>query len=405
VSRLILVSVTGPDRPGILATLTESLATSGYRLVDIQQATLLTFLGLSVLVEAPPGEGDPASRLLRSVGGLALSLGLSIEAREATDARLPGGRDLQVLTVLSDGLETPIVARLARAIQEHGANVVTIHRLAEADLSAVDFILDVSATPDLRALKAALLLLSDETGVDLGLQPENAWRKSKRLVVFDVDSTLTATEAIDELAKAAGQAEAVAKVTRVAMDGGIDFVEALTRRVALLAGLPVEVLERLAREQPMTSGAEETVRILKALGYRVGAISGGFEEMVLPLARRLGLDHVRANRLEVRDGRLTGRLEGPVIDAAGKAERLRAIAAAEQIPLELVVGVGDGANDIPMLQAAGLGIAFGTRGGPRRAAHGAIRRNDLRGVLYLLGVTDRDVRALDPGRRTLDAPS
>jgi phosphoserine phosphatase len=392
---LVLVSITGPDRPGILAEVASLLTEADFRLVDIQQATLLDLLGLSLLVDGGSNP-DPVTRLLRAIGGAALSLGLSVDAREirASEVRRLSSRNLYALTVLSDGLDTPTVARLARTVGARRANIVTIHRLAETDLSAVDFILDVSAADNLELLKSELLQLSDLTGIDLGLQPENAWRKSKRLVIFDVDSTLLAGEAIDELAAAAGCRESVEELTRRAMDGSMPFGEALRRRVRLLAGLPLDEVERAASRIPLTPGAGETVQVLKDLGFRIGAISGGFDLLVDPLSRRLGLDHAHANRLETRDGRLTGELVGDIVDAERKADLLRSIAAQEKIPLEQVVGIGDGANDIPMLQAAGLGIAFGSREKTRRAAHGAIRRNDLRGVLYILGVTGADIRRL-----------
>ena len=396
---LVLASLSGPDRPGILGEIMAALAAAGFRLVDVQQATLLDLLALSVLVDAGPGpEAD--RRLLRAIGGIGLSLGLAVDARriEAVEAGRLARRELYALTVLSDGLDTATVAELARIIGRHGANIVTIHRLTEEDLSAIDFILDVSATPELEALKAELILLSDRTGVDLGLQPENAYRKSKRLIVFDVDSTLVSGEVIDELAAEAGAVDAVAEITRRAMDGQLDFETALRERVARLKGLPLERVEHAGARLTLTPGAEETVRTLKELGYRVAAISGGFDVFVEPLRRRLGLDYAYSNRLEVADGCLTGRLVGPVVDAQRKAELLRQVAAEEQIPLEMVVSVGDGANDIPMLQAAGLGIAFGSRDKTRRAAHGAIRRNDMRGVLYLLGVTGRDLRRLQERR-------
>lgn len=394
-SQLVLVSLSGPDRPGLLGDVTATLAEAGFRLVDIQQATLLDLLALSILADVGPG-ADPASRLLRVVGGTALALGLSVDARpiEASEASRLGRRDLWALTILSEGLEVSTVSRLARLVGEHQANIVTIHRLAEDDLSAVDFILDVTKTPNLPALKSELLLLSDSTGIDLGLQPEDAFRKSKRLVVFDVDSTLVDGEGIDELAREAGTGEAVAALTRQAMDGNLDFGEALVRRVSLLKGLPLEGVQRAADRLALTPGANQTVEILKELGYRIAAISGGFDLLVEPLKQRLHLDHAYANCLEVESGRLTGRLIGDLVDAAGKATLLRSIAESERIPLEQVVGVGDGANDIPMLQAAGLGIAFGRRDKIRRAAHGAIRRPDLSGILYLLGVTGRDLAAL-----------
>jgi phosphoserine phosphatase len=399
-STLVLVSLSGPDRPGLLGEVTGCLADAGFRMIDIQQATLLDLLALSLLVDV--GEGpDPSGRLLRAIGGTALALRLAVDARpiESAEAGRLKHRDLMALTILSEGLDVGTVSRLARLVGSHRANIVTIHRLAEDDLSAVDFILDVTHTPDLAELKSELLHLSDSTGIDLGLQPEDAFRKSKRLVVFDVDSTLVDGEGIDELAREAGKGETVAAITREAMDGRLDFAEALRRRVAALEGLPLEAVSRAASRLPLTPGAGQTVEILKELGYRVAAISGGFDLLVEPLKSDLKLDHAYANRLEVVGGRLTGRVLGDIVDAAGKAALLRSIAAIERIPLEQVVGVGDGANDIPMLQAAGLGIAFGRRATIRRAAHGAIARPDLGGILYLLGVTGRDLAALRRRRR------
>jgi phosphoserine phosphatase len=394
-TRLVLVSLSGPDRPGILGEVTAAMAEAGFGLVDIQQATLLDLLALSLLVDCGPAP-DPVKRVLRAIGGAALSLGLKVDARElgAGDPGPSRARDLYALTILSEGLDTQTVSRLASLIGAHRANIVTIHRLAESDLSAVDFILDVTETRDLSVLKTELLLLSDVTGVDIGLQPENAYRKSKRLVVFDVDSTLLEGEAIDELAREAGQGEAVAAITKQAMDGHLDFASALRKRVKFLAGLSVEYVDQVGRTMKLTPGAEETIRMLKELGFRVAAISGGFDAIVNPLMRRLGLDHAHANTLETVDGKLTGRVVGEIIDPERKASLLKALAACEKIPLDQVVGVGDGANDIPMMQAAGLGVAFGSRDKPRHAAHGSIRRNDLKGILYLLGVTGSDLRRL-----------
>jgi phosphoserine phosphatase len=282
------------------------------------------------------------------------------------------------------------VADTAAAVARHGANIVSIRRLAESDLRAGEYVLDVSGCTEVAALKADLLRTAERLGVDAGLAREDVYRKSKRIVVFDMDNTLVAGEMIDALADAAGVGDRVAAITRQAMDGRLDFAEALHRRVALLAGLPEARVNELARSMPLTPGAEEVLAVLKSLGYKLGVLSGGFTRFVDVLRVRFGLDYAFANTLEIENGVVTGRVTGEVLDGEGKARRLEEIARAEGVPRDLVVGVGDGANDIPMLQRAGLGIAFRAKEVTRRSADGAIQRNSFDGLLYLLGVSARD---------------
>ena len=393
-----IFSVSGRDRPGLLATLAGALDAAAIDVVDIEQATLQDFLALSFLLDL---ENDPARsrRLLGEVIPRAAELGLAVDVRrlDADQVRLLKETDHLVLTLVAERPSARLVARLGETAARHGANIVTIRRLAEEDLRAGEYVLDVSLVRDLDAFKGDMLLAAEALGADAGLAREDVYRKSKRVVVFDMDNTLVAGEIIDALAKRAGVEEAVASITREAMEGSADFATALRRRVRLLAGLPESALHEVRDAMTLTPGAEETVRVLKRLGYRLGVVSGGFTFFVDHLREHLGIDYAFANTLRIRDGRLTGDLDGEILDGPGKADRLREIAEREGVRLDQVVGVGDGANDIPMLQAAGLGIAFRAKETTRRNADAAIGRNDFLGILYLLGVSGRDLARVRRG--------
>jgi len=387
-----ILSVSGRDRPGLLAVLAAALDRAGIEIVDIEQATLQDFLALSFLLDL----GKDASRSARLLGDVipeASALGLAVDVRrvDADRIRLLKETERVVATVVSERPSARLVAEVASTAAAHRANIVSIRRLAEEDLRAGEFTLDVTSVESPTALKADLLALGERLAVDVALAREDVYRTSKRVVVFDMDSTLVAAEVIDVLAERAGKAAEVARLTHEAMEGRMDFEASLRERVALLRGLPESVLAEVAAGLPLTPGAEESVAVLKRLGYRLGVVSGGFSYFVDALRDRLGLDHAFANRLVIRDGAVTGEIEGPVLDAAGKAICLAEIAGREGVPLDQVVGGGDGANDIPMLQSAGLGIAFRAREATRRSADGAIQRNDFSGLLYLLGVTGRDL--------------
>lgn len=390
-----ILSVSGRDRPGLLAELAGALDRAGIEMVDIEQATLQDFLALSFLLDLGL-DPERSRRLLVEVIPLASGLGLAVDVRrlDADQVRLLKETEQVVLTVVSGRASARLVAVVGETASRHGANVVTIRRLAEEDLRAAEYVLDVSRVDDPAALRADLFRAAEALGADAGLAREDVYRKSKRVVVFDMDNTLVAGEVIDQLAERAGVREEVEAVTRAAMEGSIDFETALRQRVARLAGLPVSTLAEVRDAMQLTPGAEETIGVLKRLGYRLGLLSGGFTFFVDALRERLGMDYAFGNILEIAGGRLTGRLAGPVLDGAGKAARLREIAAREGVRPDQVVGVGDGANDIPMLQAAGLGIAFRARESTRRSADAAIRNNDFKGLLYLLGVSGRDLRRM-----------
>jgi phosphoserine phosphatase len=390
-----ILSVSGRDRPGVLATLAAALAEAGIDIVDIEQATLQDFLALSFLVDL---EEDPerSRRLLQLVLPRAAELGLAVDVRGLVpdEVRMLKETDHAVLVLLSDKPSSRLIAELGTATARHHANIVSIRRLAEEDLRAGEFVLDVTHVTDLDALKADLFLTSERLGADAGLAREDAYRKNKRVVVFDMDGTLVVGESIDILAEKLGVAGTVREITRDAMEGRLDFSESLRRRVALLKGLPERALHEVAAGLEIAPGAPEALRVLKRLGYRLGVVSGGFSIIVEAIRERLGLDFAVGNRVEIEAGRLTGRLIEPILDGEGKARALRAIAEKEGISLQQVVGVGDGANDIPMLQAAGLGIAFHAKERTREHAHAALQRSDFLGLLYMLGVSARDVKKL-----------
>jgi len=390
-----ILSVSGRDRPGVLGTLASALAAQGIDIVDIEQATLQNFLALSFLVDL---EEDPrrAAAILRTVMPLAAELGLVADVRAIApdEVRVLKETDHAVLVLLSDKPSSALIAELGHTTARHGANVVSIRRLAEEDLRAGEFVLDVTRVADPDALKAELFLTAERLGADAGLAREDAYRKSKRIVVFDMDGTLVVGESIDLLARRKGNAEEIEAITRDAMEGRIDFVDALRRRVALLAGLPETALREVADELEIAPGAPQALRVLRRLGYRLGVVSGGFSIIVETVRERLGLDFAIGNQVEIEGGRLTGRLIEPILDGEGKAAALRAVAEKEGVSVEQVVGVGDGANDIPMLQAAGLGIAFRAKERTRERADATLGRSDFLGLLYLLGVSGRDMNRL-----------
>ncbi len=389
----LILSVSGPDRPGILAELAGILARGQIDLVDVEQATLQNFLALSLLVDLG-NRPERAQVILREFLPAAARMGLNAEVRAIShpELRILKEQDLWAVTLIGEAAIAHMVTTVAAATARHNANIVTIRRLAEQDISAAELIVDVSRTAYVDSFRRDLLSACEAVGMDVGVAPEDVHRKSKRVVVMDADSTLVAGEVIDELARRAGVVEKVAAITRRAMEGELDFTAALTERVALLAGLGRADLQAVIDSMRLTPGAAETIAVLKALGFKVGVISGGFTFFTDHLRTTLGLDYAFGNVLEMEGDRLTGRVVPPVIDAQGKAERVRQIARELGVPLSQVVTVGDGANDIPMLETAGLGIAFRAKEAARRAARGTIQRNDMKALLYLLGISQRDVR-------------
>jgi phosphoserine phosphatase len=388
----LLVTLTGRDRPGVTARLFSVLARHELDVIDAEQVVIRGRLVLGVLLGCP-GLPDLTS-IHRAVSSVAADLGLEAEitAGTAGTADEPQRRGQLYVTVLGRPLTPAAVAAIAGQIAAGGANIDRIGRLAHRPVTCIE--LDVSGA-DPAALRAALTREATRQRVDVAVQPGGLHRRAMRLVVMDVDSTLVQDEVIDLLAARAGCAEQVAKLTAAAMGGQLDFATALRERVALLAGLDQRVLEEVRAELRLAPGARTLIRTLRRLGYRCGIVSGGFVQVIEPLAAELGVDYVAANTLEIRSGALTGRLAGPVVDRAGKADALRRFAGQAGVPVSQAVAVGDGANDLDMIAAAGLGVAFNAKQVVKDAADAAVSVPYLDSILYLLGISREDVEAAD----------
>jgi phosphoserine phosphatase len=388
----LLVTLTGRDRPGVTARLFSVLARHELDVIDAEQVVIRGRLVLGVLLGCP-GLPD-LTAIHRAVCGVAADLGLEAEITAGTAAAAdePRSRGQLHVTILGRPLTPAAIAAIAGQVAAGGANIDRIGRLAHRPVTCIE--LDVSGA-DPAMLRAALTREATQQKVDVAVQPGGLHRRAMRLVVMDVDSTLVQDEVIDLLAARAGCADQVAKLTTAAMGGQLDFATALRERVALLAGLDQRVLDEVRAELRLAPGARTLIRTLRRLGYRCGIVSGGFVQVIEPLATELGIDYVAANTLEIRGGALTGRLAGPVIDRAGKAEALRRFAGQAGVPVSQAIAVGDGANDLDMIAAAGLGVAFNAKQVVKDAADAAVSVPYLDSILYLLGISREDVEAAD----------
>jgi phosphoserine phosphatase len=393
----LLITLTGRDRPGVTSRLFGVLGRFPLTVLDIEQVVILGRLVLGVLVSGPPAERDAEldlTGIYRSVTGLAADLGLEAEittgvaAAQATTSADPG---LHV-TVIGNPLLPATLSAITGRIAANGANIDRITRLASDPVTCIE--LEVSgASP--QALRDDLAREATQRGVDVAVQRGGLYRRAMRLLVMDVDSTLIQDEVIDLLAARAGCAGEVAKVTSAAMRGDLDFSASLRERVALLAGLDESVLAAVRGELRLTPGARTLIRTLKRLGYKCAIVSGGFTAVIEPLARELGIDYVAANTLEITGGKLTGRVIDPIIDKDGKTEALRRFAAMAGVTLSQTVAVGDGANDLGMIGAAGLGVAFNAKPIVRDQADTALNVPYLDAILYLLGISTSAVQRAD----------
>jgi phosphoserine phosphatase len=401
---IILIRVSGEDKPGLTAAVTAELAKFECDILDIGQSVIHDTLSLGILVQVPTAaQSTPFLKdLLFAAHKLGVNLTFTPVAADSYETWVDAqGKDRRIVTLLARRLGAGHLAAVTGVIARNGLNIDVVTRLSgrtslDPDnaprTACVEF--SVRGTPkDLTALKSEFLSISAAMGVDIAIQEDNAFRRNRRLVAFDMDSTLIAAEVIDELAKAAGVGPQVCAITESAMRGEIDFKESLRRRLRLLRGLPAATLAEVAARIPLNEGAERLITNLKRFGYKIAIISGGFTYFGNRLKQRLGIDYVFANELEIEDGRLTGEVVGDIVDAAKKAEVLRMIAAAEHLSLQQVIAVGDGANDLPMLGIAGLGIAYHAKPVVKTSAGQAISTLGLDSILYLVGVRDRDTLA------------
>jgi phosphoserine phosphatase len=398
----LLVKIFGKDRPGITAGLFDTLAAYGVDVVDIEQVVTRGRMVLCALVTVPAGRSTEGE-LRATVHSWAESIQMEAEILSGTGDNRPRGEGRSHVTVLGRPLTAESTAAIAARIAGAGGNIDRIFRLAKYPVTAVEFAVSGADPGDLRS---ALSLEAAARGVDVAVMSAGLQRRAQRLVVMDVDSTVIQDEVIELFAAHAGCEAEVAEVTAAAMRGELDFEQSLHARVALLAGLDVSVVDKVRSEVRLTPGARTLIRTLKRLGYQVGVVSGGFTQVTDDLKERLGLDFAAANTLEVVDGRLTGRVTGPIVDRAGKARLLRAFAEQAGVPLSQTVAVGDGANDLDMLNAAGLGVAFNAKPLVREAADTAVNVPFLDTVLYLLGITREEIEAADAldGVATDDEP-
>lgn len=400
---IILIQVSGGDRPGLTAAFTRILAQYRLNILDIGQAVIHDTLSLGMLVEVPPD--SEASSVLKDLLFEAHKLNVSVRFRPIDHDRYEEwvsgqGKDRYIITLLARKITARQLSDVTAVVADNELNIDAINRLSgrvhlegEGDDEDARACVEVSVRgqpKSVESMRVAFLRIANESNVDIAFQKDSAFRRNRRLVAFDMDSTLIESEVIDELAREAGVHDQVAAITERAMRGELDFNESFRQRVALLKGLDASALERVRERLKLTEGAERLVTTLKALGYRTAILSGGFTWFGRHLQSTLGIDHVHANELEIENGKVTGRVVGQIVNGQRKAELLRELAAQEGISLEQVIAVGDGANDLPMLGIAGLGIAFRAKPLVKESAEQAISTLGLDGILYLMGVRDRD---------------
>jgi phosphoserine phosphatase len=384
----LLLTVSGKDRPGVTSAMFRTLTRAGVEVLDIEQIVLRRRLILGILVTAP----RDWKKLRAAVEETATELGMHVEVDRGSGDNKVRREGRSHVTVIGTPLKAGAMAAVAGRIADCGANIDRIERMARYPVTAID--LHVSgADPD--RLRALLSVEAAKQGVDLAVQPASLLRRAMRLIVIDVDSTLIQGEVIELLAAHSGHQAEVAELTERTMRGELDFEPSLRERVSLLKGIRASALDEVYDELVLAPGARTLVRTLRRLGYRFALVSGGFSQITDRLAAELDVHYARANELEVVDGVLTGQIVGEVVDRAGKATALRSFAEQVGVPLESVVAIGDGANDLDMLEIAGLGIAYNAKALVQEIADTSVNVPYLDAILYLLGITREEVEALD----------
>jgi phosphoserine phosphatase len=401
-NKVILINISGGDRAGLTSSLTDILATYHARILDIGQAVVHETLALAILIEIPAGE--EFTPLKKDLIVRAHELDLKIKFTPINEDAFKHwvrsqGKFRFVISVLGRLITAEQLAKISAAISNHAFNVDRIERLsgrlsltAQVENANACIELEISGVNDASTgLRAALMDLTHVFDIDIAFQRESIYRRNRRLFVFDMDSTLIRAEVIDELAKLHGAGDQVSAITALAMRGELDFKQSFTRRIALLRGLSADRVQNVLHSIPLADGAQRLIATLKRLGYKTAILSGGFTFFGKHLQSRLGIDYVFANELEIQDGVVTGRVASEIVDGKKKAELLEMIAQRENISLDQVVAVGDGANDLPMLNVAGMGIAFHAKPLVRQSANHAVSHLGLDSLLYLIGVRDRDL--------------
>ena len=401
--KLVLISIAGLDKPGVTASVTEVLDRFDVNVLDIGQSVIHDTLSLGILAEVPLHSDNSEAGIQEAVEGVIRELGLAVRFvgidHDSYDKWVAQqGKPRHIVTLLARRITAHHISRLSRIVANNQLNIDKITRLSgrvplesigTETQACVEFSLR-GPVKNLGALRREFMQLANKLDVDIAYQDDNIFRRNRRLVAFDMDSTLIQMEVIDELAKRAGVGAQVAAITERAMRGELDFKQSFTERVGLLKGLPESVLAEVAATLQLTEGAEKLVSTVKKLGYKTAILSGGFQYFGRQLQDRLGIDYVYANELEIANGVVTGRVKGEIVDGAKKAELLTMLANREGISLEQAIAVGDGANDLPMLSIAGLGIAFRAKPIVKASAKQSLSTLGLDGILYLMGMSDRE---------------
>jgi phosphoserine phosphatase len=389
------IHVSAQDRPGILAETLAFIVQTGCNVVDIKQFVFNGLLNLSILLD--DCEEGRIQTLREELAAYAEKMDFKATVYPWETATRPDApyAHRSVVTLLCDSIPSSGFLEITRIFADLDINIIRIEQLDSGDVHAMEFIIGTREVHSSEEVLDALVKFKEKYEVDIAVQEETYFRRNKRLIVMDADMTFLQCEVIDELGKLAGVGEEMAKITCQAMNGEIDFKSALLKRVKLLKGLPVESLQQLSNSLPLTPGAETLVKILKYLGYKIALVSGGFQFFIDKIRDNYGLDYGFANRLKIENGKVSGELEGQIIDAEAKEKTLVSLAEKEGFSLRQVVAVGDGANDIKMLARAGLGIAFNAKPIVQRQARASINQSDLKLILYFLGINGRDLQELD----------